>query len=246
MTNSSLHKVRIVLVGTTHPGNIGAVARAMKNMGLSKLYLVNPKMFPHAEATARASKADEVLAQATITETLAAAVGECKLVIGSSTRLRDLSLELLDPRECATKVVAVSESNEVALVFGRESSGLTNDELLQCHYHVYIPTIKNFASLNLAAAVQIIVYELYMVNLKPIAAKQYDTLATAAEMQLFYEHLQQVLIDIDFLKLNNSQLMRRLKRLFNRSQLETTEINILRGILNAISNLSRLYGNDSG
>jgi tRNA (cytidine32/uridine32-2'-O)-methyltransferase len=237
--------IRIVLVATTHPGNIGATARAMKNMLLQRLYLVQPKIFPHVEATARAAGADNLLAQAIVVENLDEALRDCHLVIGTSARTRDLPLTLLDPRQAAEKVVAMLETqpsqkpNEIAIVFGRESSGLSNEELQLCHYHLHIPTNPEFSSLNIAAAVQIVAYEIMQTYRAKVDAattcsniELYDALATNEEMRLFYEHFAQVLIAIGYLDPKHpKKLMPRLRRLFNRIHLEHLEVNMLRGVL---------------
>lgn len=158
-----LHNIRVVLVNTSHPGNIGGAARAMKNMGLSRLYLVDPEDFPSGEANARASGANDVLDAAIVVDTLEEALTGCSLVLGTSARDRRIPWPLLDPRECATTSLAqVEQGGEVALVFGREYAGLTNEELQRCHYHVHIPSDPAFGSLNLAAAVQVLVYEVRM------------------------------------------------------------------------------------
>lgn len=237
-----LKNIRIVLVATTHPGNIGAAARAIKAMGLQRLYLVQPKIFPHVEATARAAGADDILAQAVVVSSLEEALHDCHLVIGTSARTRDLPLTLLDPHQSAEKIVdaALEEQNEIAVVFGRESSGLNNEELQQCHYHLHIQTNPEFSSLNIAAAVQVVVYEIMRVynDKKSVLLadiKTYDDLATVQEMRLFYEHLEQVLIDIGYFDPQNPRrLIPRLHRLFNRVHLEHLEVNILRGILAAV------------
>jgi TrmH family RNA methyltransferase len=227
-------KLRIVLVETTHPGNIGATARAMKNMGLARLYLVNPEHFPHAEATARASGADDVLAQATVCADLDAALAGCGLVVGASARLRSLSLPQWDPRQCAERVMREAHNTEVALVFGREHSGLTNDELSRCHYLMHIPTNPDYSSLNLAAAVQVLVYELRMASQLSTVVADEEPPASAEDMERFYAHLQQTLEEIGFLDPENPRIMmRRLRRLFNRARPNEVEMNILRGILTA-------------
>jgi tRNA (cytidine32/uridine32-2'-O)-methyltransferase len=232
-------KIRIILVHPTHPGNIGAAARAMKTMGFSQLYLVQPRLFPHPDATARAAGADDVLTHAVITNTLDEALGDCSLVIGTSARIRALTIPLLNPRQCAIQVLAEAKTTEIAFVFGQESSGLSNAELHRCHYHLYIPTEVNFSSMNLAAAVQLVIYEIRMATLLreeilPTPPQQ-DSLATSQQMQDFYCHLEQTLIAINFLAPSNKrQMMLRMQRLFNRTRLETTELNIWRGILTAI------------
>jgi len=228
--------VRIVLVNTSHPGNIGAAARAMKNMGLEELCLVAPQQFPSAEATARASGADDLLASAACVETLDEAVGDATLVVGASARNRTLPLPVLDPRECAELVIGQPDDGRTAILFGRERTGLTNEELDRCHYLVQIPTNPAYPSLNVAAAVQVLAYELRMAaGLSLERPGQRHRFATAEEMERFYEHLQESLIAIDFLDADNPrQLMRRLRRLFGRAHPNANEVNILRGILTAI------------
>ncbi|MGD2073343.1 MAG: RNA methyltransferase [Gammaproteobacteria bacterium] len=230
-----MNQPRIVLVNTTHPGNIGAAARAMKNMGLERLALVSPSRYPSAEATARASGADDVLARAQCFETLEAAVADATLVIGVSARCRSLPLPTLDPRACATLVMKQPDSGAVCLLFGRESSGLTNVELDRCHYLVRIPSNPEFPSLNIAAAVQIMAYELRLASGAASQPQEPDhAYATAAQLEEFYRHLEQTLIEIDFLDPEAPrQLMRRLRRLFGRARPDQNEINILRGILSA-------------
>ncbi len=233
--------VRIVMVNTSHPGNIGATARAMKNMGLASLYLVEPKIFPSAEATSRASGADDVLAQAVVCDSLDEALAECSLVVGASARLRSISWPQLDPRECAAKVAAECADGPVALVFGREHSGLTNAELSRCHYLVNIPTNPEYPSLNIAAAIQVIAYELRMTleSGDKAAAERLKAdgveLATMEEVEQFYVHLETVMVESEFLDPAKPKfLMHRLRRLYNRTRLEKQELNILRGILTAV------------
>lgn len=235
---SLLDHIYIVLVATTHPGNIGAAARAMKNMGLSHLRLVQPKHFPCAEATERASGADDVLAQAQIFDSLAASIQDCHLVMGTSARSRRIAWPLLTPKACAEKVLQTQ--GKVALLFGREHAGLTNEELDQCHYMIQIPTNPQFSSLNVAAAVQVFTYELYSQSLMLRAFQPEKTLlehsmVSQAQMAQFYEHLEQTLIEISFFNPEKPKLLkRRLQRLFNRAQLEQAEMNILRGILTTV------------
>ena len=234
-----LSNIRIVLVNTSHPGNIGAVARAMKTMGLTRLILVAPEKYPHVEATARASGADDVLAQAQIVGSLQEALVGCHLVLGASARSRTIPWPQVDPRACAALAVGASATEEVAVVFGREHSGLTNDELERCHYLVHIPANPDFSSLNIAAAVQIIAYEIRVANLQTASEVNRDDeervpLATMEEMEQFYDHLWQTLIDIGFVDPAKPRLLaRRLRRLFNRSRLDKNEFNMLRGILAA-------------
>lgn len=234
----NLDNLHIVLVETTHPGNIGATARAMKNMGLQRLTLVKPALFPHAEATARAAGGSAILTRARVVESLDAALADCHLVIGTSARRRHLACPALDPRQCAERVSSYSEHSQVALLFGRERTGLTNAELDRCHFIVHIPTHPDYSSLNLAAAVQVLAYEMYMIHSAAQAiplTRVTAAPATAQEMQLFFEHLQQTLLEIGFLDPTNPRhIMRRLRRLFNRALPDQHEINILRGILTAL------------
>lgn len=232
-----LDNIRIVLVNTSHPGNIGAVARAMKNMGLSRLYLVSPKQFPDEQATWRAVSASDILESAVVTLTLAEAVGDCQFVVGTSARGRRIPWPLLDPRRCAERMNIESESSEVAVLFGREDRGLTNDELKICNLHLNIPTSQDYSSLNLAMAVQIVAYELRMLldaqSLAERDDEQWDTpFASQNYMESYYEHLEQTLVDIEFMDRDAPrQLMTRLRRLYSRVRLDEMEMNILRGIL---------------
>lgn len=233
-----LNNVRIVLVETSHPGNIGAAARAMKTMGLSRLVLVQPREFPCADATARASGADDVLAGATVCASLEEALTGCHVVIGTSARLRSLSWPELNPRECGERIVASAGGGDVALVFGREKSGLSNAELEQCRYLVHIPSNPTYQSLNIAAAVQVLSYEIatafgYGGQPREIGDAG-GAPATADEIEGMYTHMEQTLIAIDYLNPDNPRhLMRRLRRLFNRVELSHEEVNILRGICRA-------------
>ncbi len=229
--------IRIVLVGTTHPGNIGAVARAMKNMGLDELALVNPKHFPHKDATARASGAVGVLKNALVVASLREALTDCVYVAGASARPRTIEWPSMAPRECAQRLLLESRAGEVAAVFGPEKSGLHNDDLDLCHTLLTIPTDPDFSSLNLAMAVQVLCYELRVAGAVDVApALESETPpATAAEMEHFYTHLEQVMTDISFLDTDNPRyLMRRLRRFFSRAQPDKNEVNILRGLLTAV------------
>jgi len=231
--------IRIVLVATSHPGNIGSTARAMKAMGFSRLYLVTPKIFPDLKAKEMAAGADDILANCVITQTLDDALKGCQLAIATSARPRDLALPGLSTREFAEHVVSQTDTTEVAIVFGREHAGLTNDELLKCHYHVNIPANPEFSSLNLAQAVQIMTYELRMHLLSPVAevARHTEEIATVDQIEQFYEHLTDVMKLIQFLKPENTRrLQQRIRRLFNRARMEHTEVNILRGILSHVQN----------
>ena len=226
--------IRIILVGTTHPGNIGAVARAMKNMGLHDLVLVSPRYFPHEDATARASGADNVLASARVVSTLDEALSDCTYVAGASARSRTIGWPSMVPRECAARLVEESRNGTVAAVFGPEKAGLTNDDLDRCHTLLTIPTDPAFSSLNLAMAVQILTYELRVAAMDdPEPSRHTDVpLASGDELQDFYTHLEQVLSVSGFLDPDNPRhTMRRLRRLFGRAEPDKNEINILRGIL---------------
>lgn len=228
--------IRIVLVGTTHPGNIGAVARAMKNMGVTDLALVNPRYFPDKEATTRASGAEDLLDNAIVTETLTDAIADCVFVAGASARARAISWPCLEPRECASKLIAESARGPVAAVFGPEKSGLSNEDLDHCDALLTIPTNPDFSSLNLAMAVQVLTYELRAArSAKPVEYEADAPLATSRELELFYEHLERVLNDLQFLDPDNPRhLMRRLRRLYIRARPDQNEVNILRGILTAV------------
>ena len=231
-----LSNFKIVLVETSHPGNIGAVARAMKNMGMDQLRLVSPKFFPHADATARASGADDVLRAAQVYTSLPEAIGDCQIVLGASARDRTISWPSVTARECANKWVGEVVRENIALVFGRENSGLKNHELDLCHYLLRIPCNPDYSSLNLAAAVQVVCYELFVTSgqeyTSAIGDRGEEPLATAEQMEAFYGHLYQTMADIGFLHPERSKsIMRRLRRVFNRTQLDVKELDILRGIL---------------
>lgn len=240
-THSGLAKIRIVLVETSHPGNIGAVARAMKNMGLSQLVLVNPKEFPSQIASVRASGAADVLNDARVVADLDEAIADCKVVFGASARFRKVSWPQLDVRETAELALKTvtddSDANQVAILFGREDSGLSNAEMDKCHYLSHIPTNPTYSSLNIAAAVQVFVYECLMASdIKSVHEQRgyRHQLASAEQLEGFYDHLYQALQDIEFLDpAKNARFMRRMRRLFNRSQLDVREIDILRGVLTA-------------
>ncbi len=233
-----LDNIRIVLVNTSHPGNIGATARAMKNMGLSRLYLVSPKDYPSGVAVGRASSALDILDNAVLCESLHEAIADCALVIGTSARSRRIPWPVLEPDECALKLVEGAQSQPVALVFGREDRGLSNEELQLCHYHVQIPANPEYSSLNLAAAVMVLCHEIYKV--KYLAEKNgqdrellWDQeMATVAEVERYLQHLEELLIKLDFHDPDNPrQLMPRLRRLYGRVRLDKMEINILHGIV---------------
>jgi tRNA (cytidine32/uridine32-2'-O)-methyltransferase len=239
-----LSHIKIVLVETTHPGNIGAVARAMKNMRMSNLWLVSPKAFPSADATSRASGADDVLAEASVRPSLQEAIADCQLVIGASARCRTISWPEMTPRQCAEKVVINEPDQKVAIIFGRENSGLKNHELDLCHFLLRIPCNSEYSSLNIAAAVQVVCYELFVAagvqETTVVGDKGECPLATAMQMESFYAHLYQALTDIGFMHPDKSKsIMRRLRRIYNRIQLDTKELDILRGILRMSQNHRR-------
>ncbi len=235
----TLDAIRIVLVNTSHSGNIGSAARAMKTMGLSNLYLVDPACEIDSHASALAAGATDVLGKTVIVDTLADAITDCRLTIGTSARSRTLSWPMVEPRECGEKLVAEAEQAPVALVFGRENSGLTNEELQQCNYHVCIPANPEYSSLNLAMAVQTLCYETRMAYLNKQPKVQQEDEATypnAKQTELFYEHLEQTLNDTGFIiKQHPGMVMTKLRRLFNRARPEEAEMNILRGILTSIN-----------
>ncbi len=231
-----LENIRIVLVETSHPGNIGATARAMKTMGLRHLYLVNPENFPNPEATARAVGADDLLEQVVVCQSLSEAIADCQLVFAASARSRSLEWPHCDPREAAS-IMSSTSSGSIAILFGNERSGLSNEDLMQSHFQIHIPVNPNFSSLNLAAAVQVITYELYVASCSTdtLEKKKQDPLASHEEVSSFYQHLEETLMALEYLDPKQPrQLMRRLHRLFNRSLLTKVEINILRGVLSAI------------
>lgn len=237
-----LQNIRIVLVETSHTGNMGSVARAMKTMGLSNLWLVNPLVKPDSQAIALAAGASDVIGNAQIVDTFDEALVDCSLVIGSSARSRTLPWPMLNPRQCGIKSVAEGQQAPVALVFGRERVGLTNDELQKCHYHVAIAANPEYSSLNLAMAVQVIAYEVRMAWLalqeapQP-AVDQQTSYPRVADLERFYHHLEQTLCASGFIRANHpGQVMNKLRRLFTRARPEMQELNILRGMLASMDN----------
>jgi TrmH family RNA methyltransferase len=235
-----LSNIRIVLVTPSHGGNIGGCARAMKNMGLTQLVLVAPDEFPGDAARARAAGAEDVLERARVCAGLDEAIADCQLVIGTSARDRRIPWPLLMPDQAAQRIVQTGASGEVAVLFGRERTGLTNDELDRCQLLVNIPTDPEFSSINLACAVQVIAYEIWRAQAQggqaPTTAEMLgESLAAHADVQRFYQHLEQVLLETGFLDPANPRLlMRRLTRLFGRVEMTTNEVNIMRGILAAV------------
>lgn len=226
---------RVILVAPSHPGNIGSVARAMKTMGFSSLYLVAPSRFPDPEAIALAAGADDILEAAVVVASLQEALIGCQMVVMTSARARTLDLPVVSPRALAAQVQAQTPAVKIALVFGRERAGLSNEELLQGHYHVMIPTNPAYTSLNLAQAVQLILYELSVTGERPVVEACKEVMASHEAIALFYEHLEEVLKAIGFLKTSAPRrLMARLRRLFGRIQLEKMEVDLLRGMLSRI------------
>lgn len=233
-----LSQIRIVLIETSHPGNIGAVARAMKNMCLDNLVLVNPKEFPSTEADARASGAQDLLQRARVVDSLEQAVADCHMVVGTSARQRSTVWEVLEPRACAAQAFAAAHAHPVALVFGRESSGLSNEELDRCSHLLHIPANPDYSSLNIAMAAQVLCYELRMLDLAGgVSAVQAPATALPAsleQMEGMFAHLQQALHDIGFLQSGREgKIMQRLRRLLYRAAPDEREVNILRGILSS-------------
>lgn len=239
---SNLHlltNLRIVLCQTSHPGNIGAAARAMKTMGLNQLYLVQPKKFPHADATAMAVGAADLLEQAQVCTTLEQALTGCAFAIGLSARKRQLSHELVSARAAASEAITLAATQPVALVFGTEMSGLSNEELDLCQLLAMIPANPDFSSLNLAAAVQVVSYELRQALLQDSALDNSpaNPLANNEDVERMYQHLEQTLIQIGFLNAAEpGRLMQRIRRMYARARLEKEEVNILRGILTHTQN----------
>jgi len=242
MTPSSpLNNIRIVLSHTSHAGNIGATARAMKTMGLKSLYLVNPKSFPDTEADVRAVSARDLLNQARVCESIDEALQDTVLAAALTVRSREFAHETHNARDGARILLEHAQNHPVALIFGAETSGLTTTEVSKCQMTIFIPTNPDYSSLNLASAVQIMGYELLMATseIKMLHPKQpvylQKTPASFNDIEFFYQHLEQVMIRTDFLDPQKpKKLMQRMRRLFSRIRLEKKEINILRGILNAV------------
>ena len=249
-------RIRIVLIETSHPGNIGAAARAMKNMGLTALYLVNPLQFPHEKAVWRSASAVDVVENATVVATLDEALTDCQLIVGTSARDRRIPWPMLEPKSCGELAVAEhAQGHEVAIIFGREDRGLKNEELQRCHYHVNITTGPAYSSRNLAMAVQVLSYEILQAKLAKDAAPQQSApkagvagqdeswdmdFAQSQAVELMMEHLEQTLIEVDFHDPENPrQLMTRLRRMFNRIRMDKMEVNILRGFLTAVNRKGR-------
>jgi tRNA (cytidine32/uridine32-2'-O)-methyltransferase len=243
--------IRFVLVETSHPGNIGAVARAMKNMGLTDLVLVNPREYPHPEASARASGADDVLASARVVPTLAEGIADCGLVLATTARTREQHFRVLEAREAGERMVAEARSGSgaVAVLFGTERFGLSNEHLLTAHALLRIPANPEYESLNIAMAAQLVAYEIRMAaqHVRAAVPAREVPLATPRQMQMFFEHLEQVMSEADFRDRTQSgtNLMGRIRRMFNRAELDGNEVNILRGFLTAVQNRRRRAGEDN-
>lgn len=240
-----LDNVKIVLVGTSHSGNIGSAARAMKVMGLSQMVLVAPECAVDAQAIALAAGASDIALNAQIVSTLSEAVAECGLVVGSSARSRTLEWPMLDPRQCGEQFAIEGQTHPVAVVFGRERTGLTNEELQLCHYHVCIPANPEYSSLNLAMAVQTLCYEIRVAHLthqqSEFSSPTVVDYPRHQELDRFYQHLERVLLESEFISPSQPrQVMNKLRRLFSRARPEAQEINILRGVLTAVEKKMRL------
>ena len=227
-------QVRIVLVDPSHPGNIGSVARAMKNMGLSDLVLVRPRSFPDEQAVALAAGADDVLAAARVVESVPEALADCGFVAATTSRPRSYHWEFATPRDLAVRVTRLPSDARAALLFGGERYGLANEDLQYCSVLVRIPANPAYCSLNLAMSVQLLAYELFLARESPQSVTQLEApLAAGAELEHFYAHLAEVLAEVQF-EDRTGHLMERLRRLFNRAALDRNELNILRGILAAV------------
>lgn len=231
-----LSNIRIVLINTFHPGNIGAAARAMKNMGLSQLWLVDPREFPHPDAESRAAGAKELLDNARVVPTLDEAIADCQLVVGTSARNRTFDLPVLDARECGLRCADEARDGQVAIVFGRETMGLHNHELKLCNLHVYIPANPEYPVLNVAQAIQLLCYEVWMAHDTPeMLPQRRSEYPRQDEMTLFYEHLERVLRRTRFIiPQHEGRVLDKLHRYFNRSRPERSELNMLRGILASV------------
>jgi TrmH family RNA methyltransferase len=237
--------ISIVLVGVSHPGNIGSAARAMKTMGLTSLRLVAPARFPATEATVMAAGADDVLAAARVYPDVASAVADCGLIVGSTSRARHLPWRIVEPREAAREVASASRDGEVAILFGAERTGLLNEDIERCQLLLSIPTGPSYASLNVAMAVQVVAYEVLLAlrDEGAAAGARGAPLASASEMEKFYGHLEQVMEEVGFRdRTGEGHLMARIRRLFNRAVPDQNEVNILRGILTSVQGRRRRAG----
>ncbi len=238
--------VRIVLIDPSHPGNIGSVARAMKNMGLADLVLVRPRSFPHADVVALAAGADDVLAAARVTDTVDQAIRDCAFIAGTTSRPRSYTWEFATPRDAAARIAELPSAVRAALLFGSERYGLANDDLKYCNLLVRIPANPEYCSLNLAMSVQLLAYEVLVAREQPVTQRQIEApLADSGEVERLYAHVAEVLREIEF-EDRTGYLMERLRRLFNRAQLDRNEVNILRGILSAVQGRRRRAAESDG
>ena len=233
-----LNTVKVVLVGTTHPGNIGAAARAIKNMGIFNLALVKPKEFPSDIAIYRSKAAKDILENAEIYESLEDAIAGCKLIVGTSARARSVPWPVFNPRDAAEEMRKISKQGNVAIVFGREDRGLTNDELGLCNFHVYIPSDPKYSSLNLSQAVQILAYEIRLAYSRDevISEVKWDVdLANNEQTERLIDHMEELMQDVEFYDVENPRkLLLRVRRFFKRSKIDVMEANIFRGLFSAI------------
>ena len=233
-----LNTVKVVLVGTTHPGNIGAAARAIKNMGIFNLALVEPKEFPSDIAIYRSKAAKDILENAEIYESLEDAIAGCKLVVGTSARARSVPWPVFNPRDAAEEMRKISKQGNVAIVFGREDRGLTNDELGLCNFHVHIPSDPKYSSLNLSQAVQILAYEIRLAYSRDevISEVKWDVdLANNEQTERLIDHMEELMQDVEFYDVENPRkLLLRVRRFFKRSKIDVMEANIFRGLFSAI------------
>lgn len=233
-----LNTVKVVLVGTTHPGNIGAAARAIKNMGIFNLALVKPKEFPSDIAIYRSKAAKDILENAEIYESLEDAIAGCKLIVGTSARARSVPWPVFNPRDAAKEMRKISKQGNVAIVFGREDRGLTNDELGLCNFHVHIPSDPKYSSLNLSQAVQILAYEIRLAYSRDevISEVKWDVdLANNEQTERLIDHMEELMQDVEFYDVENPRkLLLRVRRFFKRSKIDVMEANIFRGLFSAI------------
>ena len=237
-SDNLLNSVKVVLVGTTHPGNIGATARAMKNMGILDLALVEPKEFPSDVATFRSKAAKDILEKASVHTSLEEAISECELVVGTSARGRTVPWPVLNPREAAEEMHKSSLNGKVAIVFGREDRGLTNEELGLCNFHVHIPSDPEYSSLNLSQAVQILAYEIRLSYLQDrhVNKEYWDVeLANNEQTERLINHMDELMQEVDFYDVENPRkLLVRVRRFFKRSKIDVMEANIFRGLFATI------------
>ena len=237
-SDNLLNSVKVVLVGTTHPGNIGATARAMKNMGILDLALVEPKEFPSDVATFRSKAAKDILEKASVHTSLEEAISECELVVGTSARGRTVPWPVLNPREAAEEMHKSSLNGKVAIVFGREDRGLTNEELGLCNFHVHIPSDPEYSSLNLSQAVQILAYEIRLSYLQDrhVNKEYWDVeLANNEQTERLINHMDELMQEVDFYDVENPRkLLVRIRRFFKRSKIDVMEANIFRGLFATI------------